>query len=318
MNEAKTVFSDIFAVFDYLKSKGWTIPWGFHRYFEVMQYDDDEVYGVPMPMNPLYRGQNTFYQESYPSLYRRKRSEEEILEIELQVEELKLILQDNPEIKDHISGGLKINYTGLAQHYGIPTNLFDLTNSPIVAAFFATTEYDYLKDEYHPVLSMVNKGVLYFWPHGGIELTNARKPSIMPVGMEALPRPGEQAAYSIELKEGENLNHRVPIAFEFWHNPKASIQIFEQCGRGKALFPYDPMANKIRMIQMTRTYSEQSLKTLCSRLNRNIERTRTLLEKSGCYFTERCIFRYTSAELRFITERYHKKYSDSFPKSNQA
>ena len=36
--------------------------------------------------------------------------------------------------------GLVVNYEALAQHYGIATNMMDMTNSPLVAAFFRNYE----------------------------------------------------------------------------------------------------------------------------------------------------------------------------------
>lgn len=84
---------NIFAVFDHLKSKGWTVPWGISRSFEAMQLYDDRYCFVPMPMNPLYRGQSNYYEPSKASLYRRKWSTIEEIERELQIEELKIELE---------------------------------------------------------------------------------------------------------------------------------------------------------------------------------------------------------------------------------
>jgi hypothetical protein len=46
------------------------------------------------------------------------------------LEDFKHILDVNPEVKGLKSANLYVNYDGLAQHYGIETDMLDLTNSP--------------------------------------------------------------------------------------------------------------------------------------------------------------------------------------------
>lgn len=70
----------------------------------------------------------------------------------MQIEDFKTILNDNPEIKDEIEGGLAVNYIGLAQHYGIETNVIDLTNSFGVAAFLPL-----------PIMIALNKPIGRLW-----------------------------------------------------------------------------------------------------------------------------------------------------------
>lgn len=135
INSGKYVFKDVFAVYDYIKSKGWNIGWYAAPQFEIMELDKNNIVASPLPMQPLYRGQNAFFEKCVPSLYRRNWTNLQTLERLVQIEDFKHILQDNPEIQDNIKGGLSINYNGLAQHYGIETNIIDLTNSFGVAAF---------------------------------------------------------------------------------------------------------------------------------------------------------------------------------------
>lgn len=49
-------FPSVFAVFDYLKSKGWGGFYHTNPHFEVMQLAENQLAACPMPMNPLYRG----------------------------------------------------------------------------------------------------------------------------------------------------------------------------------------------------------------------------------------------------------------------
>lgn len=153
-------FPSVFAVFDYLKSKGWGGFYHTNSHFEVMQLAENQLAACPMPMNPLYRGQNAIYTPCKPSLYRGNWTKEQSLERLIQLNDFKAILQENPQIKDLKQANLVVNYEALAQHYGIATNMMDMTNSPLVAAFFATTKYNALTDSYSPILNTVSKGII--------------------------------------------------------------------------------------------------------------------------------------------------------------
>lgn len=53
-------FPSVFAVFDYLKSKGWGGFYHTNPHFEVMQLAENQLAACPMPMNPLYRAKMQF------------------------------------------------------------------------------------------------------------------------------------------------------------------------------------------------------------------------------------------------------------------
>lgn len=56
---------------------------------------------------------------------------------------------------------LSCDALALAQHYGSPTELLDLTVDKWVAAFFACTKYDSKTDTYRPTDERDGNGVFY-------------------------------------------------------------------------------------------------------------------------------------------------------------
>ena len=304
-------FSSVFAVFDYLKTKGWGGFYHTNPNFEVMQLAENQLVACPMPMNPLYRGQSAIYTPCKPSLYRGNWTKEQLFERQIQLNDFKAILQENPEIKDLERAGLLVNYEALAQHYGIATHMMDMTNSPLVAAFFATTSYDALSDSYHPILNTVSKGIIYFAPTGDF-LNFSKNKRIWPIGQEALRRPGEQRAYAMVMDKHSDFNMAY---FTFWHNPESSLRVWELTEGGKMFFPYDPMAEKVSIMKKYRIYSLEALKSayeLNKAFAESFESTRRIMEKCGCTFLNHLPFSYTKDEICYMTDVYHQKYPDSF------
>ncbi len=311
------IFPDVFAVYDYLtKEKGWSF--GFHTapQFEVMTLYGNRLAAAPMPMSPLFRGESEFHVKCLPSLFRKEWTPLQKLERQIQLEDFRLILQVNPEIKDMEVGGLEVNYNGLAQHYGIETNILDLTNSFLVAAFFATTTYDPLMDVYRPILHTVSSGVIYFFPTGDF-MNFGHEAPIWPIGMEALRRPGEQRGFGMEMNgRYRDLNHYSGAhLFRFWHTPQVSLRVWEMTHGGYDLFPYDPMAEKVRNMRKYRIYSEEGLRLAFDKTEipeMSLEDARKTLTQDGCTFVNRLPFAYTKKEVEYINDLFRKMYPGHF------
>lgn len=309
------IFNNIFEVFNHIESQKWCVNWYTPPYFTAMRLYDNMYAYVSMPMNPLYRGQNTFFEDSKPTIYRKEWNVAERLEIELQIADFREILNDNPEVKECKRAGMDVNYKGLAQHYGLKTDLFDFTNSAFIAAFFATTDYNEDTGLYTPVHDDSRIGVLYFHTMGG-EMNDmfGHKNNIWPIGSEALRRPQEQRGYALEMEEGDNLNSMPNcFAYKFKQSPLISNQIFMQSRFSLLLFPYDPMTNKIHSMVKERIYSEKSLKSLIDRgiVNLSYNEAVEQLNSIGCRLVPTTPYVYNKDEINFINHVYKSKFPDS-------
>lgn len=193
-----------------------------------------------------YRGQNHFFELSYPSIYRL--SDDKKLQAMNEKREFIQLLKTHPIIKELEE--LKIqnssyctDYEGLAQHYGFATNHMDITNDKNIAMFFACTEY--INGEYFP-FETSREVVLYtinFFYQDAIERLNI-------IGAHAIPRPAEQKAFSIELSENENFNDLEFVKYKkFICTKELSLKYFDLFDGGKKLFPPDLVDKKAKQIQ---------------------------------------------------------------------
>lgn len=242
----------------------------------------------------LYRGQNKYYENCQPVLFRNcESSEYEQLLSNLQIAEMKILLNSHPILNEltrnilyHCQLGepvrLAIHYHGLAQHYGIHTNLLDFTNDKWVAAFFAVTEY--IDGLYIPIVEKTRKntfGVFYIYNWDGKETDGQFE--VRPIGLHYFNRPGAQSGFAFEMKKARNLNdlHVVKKIF-FRHDPEASSIIYSMNQRGKALFPEDSLVDKVKAIVGKNIFSLAAMvECNASYYHLNYETFMELIDKYG-------------------------------------
>lgn len=152
----------------------------------------------------LYRGETKFHETTLPSCQRDISrttgipfSTQQLID-RLKIEEFTQISKSFPNTILAQIGKININWEALAQHYGLRTNLIDVSSEPFIAAFFATHRYDYDTDQY----KMVTKGIgcikkahpisffLYPIDNGG---DDSRINSI--IGVQHFKRPALQRAF---------------------------------------------------------------------------------------------------------------------------
>ena len=203
----------------------------------------------------LFRGETEYHKECKPTLWRKGMDDKAIFGERLKLAEFCRALYLMPEnyffnqgILVHDPAGkpyhvrLQIDALALAQHYGVKTDLLDLTSDKWVAAFFACTSYDKVSDTYSPIVKKTaDKGVMYCYP---IMPTGFDSGQLKIVGAQPFERPTEQAAFTVALGKDDNFNDICPDQTFFCQDPMTSLIVYHFANRSGRLFPKEVLQQK--------------------------------------------------------------------------
>ena len=205
----------------------------------------------------LFRGQNKEYKPCFPSLYRVK--PRELTPVEIFAWRMKLVvfeemLNSYPLVSKFFKRhNFKIDYEGLAQHYGLLTAVLDLTSNLDIALFFAMCWYDEPADCYRAFDDgLEHEGILYiFCPIRANEpspcrITEYMKTNITPIGLQPFLRPAKQKGYALHIEKGRSTKS---WAYRFKFTNEDSRMIFEQFNEGRDLWINDILATKTKKIK---------------------------------------------------------------------
>ena len=238
--------------------------------FDAMEMPSGFVKLFPIGLcwNCYYRGQSCYYPDSKPSLWRKGTRKKKGMQPEdqfverLKLCELKLMIEDYPLTQIFKNGiyyksrsgkmvllPLDVDAEALAQHYGIKTELTDLTVNLWVAAFFAATEYHWETDTY-TVITDTKKheyGVFYHYFDPSVRLPgDDREPVLRAVGMQPFGRPGNQAGYVLKMSPNENMNRKKGFEkIKFRHVAEINKLIFNYSNCSRHFFPDEPFKKKL-------------------------------------------------------------------------
>lgn len=190
-----------------------------------------------------YRGQPEEHVPCLPTLGRLKNSEEQLLAL-CRNAAFEDALGEHPFIRlsrqaKFFGHPLRVDTQGLAQHYGLATDLLDFTSNFDVASFFAVCYRDDETREYRPVVDSEKPGVIYRIAPAFFVGTNLGAEFEI-VGWQPLKRPEQQRAFGLKMQRRMDL-YTLPFVqmVKFRHCGKISNRIWKSFDKGRSLFPDD-------------------------------------------------------------------------------
>jgi FRG domain len=214
---------------------------------------------VPALAHPfLYRGQAARYVPCFPTAFRgltpvdhpRKLTGAErakCLLRRVRLEEFLCVLASHPASAFARDLPLVTYPEAIAQHYEMPTDRIDLSQDLAVAAFFAT---NVRRGDGRWYAMQDGVGVLY---RLGIPTDALASPfkGLEWIGRQALPRPGEQRAWTLRLPLGRDFESLPVDIFTFDHHPECGHKLAEKYDGGQTLFPPDILSVLAEEIRST-------------------------------------------------------------------
>ena len=217
----------------------------------------------------MYRGQTKAYPRCVPTLSRLGKVEDQFL-AQCRRIAFEDALGEHPMVSLAERIRLYVDREGLAQHYGLATDMLDVTSNFDVACFFAACTWNHKDGKYQPVASDQVPGVMYritSIPMIGIDGTDDALGQVQIVGWQPLPRPEQQRAFVVRMKPGQDFTSLPSVeTFYFQHQAHISHRIWNAFDQGEALFPMDAAAELARRADSLNEFTENQVERAWQRL----------------------------------------------------
>lgn len=298
--------------------------------FEIVSGPDGQERLIPCSLfvNRYYRGESGYHKPCKPSLYRKGMTDEAIFHERLKACELELLIEDYP-LTDIFKSGLQITLDdghvihlhlnidaeALAQHYGIKTDLLDLTIDKFVAAFFATTTYR--NGKYYPIEPKEPQyGVIYIYIDESWGENDMYSKHMRVVGLQPFSRPGEQAGFVFRLGKKDDFRKKVLKKIKFRQDKDMSWLIFNYTNRANKLFPKSILEGKADAIINSKFYSMRAYELCKARYYADVDDSILMgyLADLHLKINEQSPVEFSDAEKEKVIKDWNERGLDEFRK----
>lgn len=134
-------------------------------------------------------------------------------------------------------------------------------NSKWVAAFFASTRYDYDTDTYHPVGRDYGYGVMYISkPYGNDDARDEFFEKNVVIGYQYFERPTKQSSFGYMMRPGEDFNDSPYFEKVFFrHDLVASKIVYDMSYKQRRFIPKDSLSRLARQIAESNEVTRRAL-----------------------------------------------------------
>lgn len=256
--------------------------------FEAIDTGQDDMVLLPRTgLNVLfYRGQADASWPAIPSIYRNATSETLLID-SIKFLDFAMVLEKFPQMNYARNKRVRVDTLALAQHYGLRTDMLDLTSDIAVAAFFATTELR--NGKFHPVEK--GTGAISRIPFFiGMDKNDK---AFRPVGLQPFQRPGQQCAFGVKLEKGQTLeDFQQGVTLQF-HQDRVCGQAFLDlfgAGMPNSLFPRETIAQIGTRIRNSKIVTQAAINTYCEQNGISQDTVVQLLKHSGISVCRKPVF----------------------------
>lgn len=291
--------------------------------FEMLAKGDGRFVLMPASRDYafLFRGQGGFYSPCLPTLLRRDLDDAHLFIERMRVVEFELMLKRHPAVQFFYSMQFEVDYVGLAQHYGLYTDVLDLTSDIRTALFFAMCDYDRSHDCYHPkVEDKEYIGYIYAYPVIGETMSCANDPGngflmrdLKVIGLQPFPRPGSQRGFSLHIEKGKEFKGYL---YSFSYTRRDSEEYFEEMINRRHVWDKDFIVDKVNLIKDTKRFSFDALALATRRHGKgtSICKIQKAMNNLGIHFFSDTPWKITAEEQKVLGEKFEKEQkAEMFP-----
>ena len=257
------------------------------------------------------RGQNSFHSPSYPSLFRKKGKESDDYQLISRLRACEFILSfiTHPVVRE-VERNCRIERMAIAQHYEIPTEYMDITNSKWVAAFFAASYKE--GDRYLPTKTGFGKGIgVFYISNPKLQNTPSVTQNITPLGFQYFERPTRQSSFVYKMNKGDDFDESKQfVRIVFRHDTEASKVVFAMSYRQQRFYPDDEwvgIANWIRRDDYPLSMGALELSRQFG-VTQTVDEVREVLRRKGLALTDQLapLAQLTSAQVELGIRRWEE------------
>jgi hypothetical protein len=291
--------------------------------FEAIQIDGrEEKILLPVKRNYqlLFRGQCKEWEPCLPSMYRGGSDSVDWFVDWMRIEVFRRLLESHPVVSDFFHRHhFVVDAIGLAQHYGLRTNVLDLTSELDVALFFAMCPYNETRDCYTCYIdNEEHYGYLYIV--NPIEDLKAEKgfisifrDKLRCIGLQPFARPGAQKGFALHCNEGESLR---AWRYHFSFSSEDSKQYLRSFQNGESLWIKDALIDKTKKIKFQKSFSYDIFKT-CFEKHKPSGFSKTKLkiafaERDISVFDQNPDMKFSEEEKSEIIKKWNESDGESF------